>query len=204
MTLHEIYIGSANKNKVKTLYHIIATAYPTINIHTPNDAHPIPPPHEYGKTEAENALIKARHYFALTQWPTISEDDGVYFDQISTRLQPGTNAHRNSNKTHDAQAYWFNFLTKHQIKKGHIKKAYAYYDGRRKYIGGINIPFSIIIPTTPQVLPDTNPLNSFIIPIEHTTPIAHMTHEEHDRFLIRYIYPPIQQLFKKILSGQNK
>jgi XTP/dITP diphosphohydrolase len=49
-------------------------------------------PIESGKTCAENALLKARHYAAQTGLPTVAEDSGLFIDALDGR--PGVESAR--------------------------------------------------------------------------------------------------------------
>ncbi len=53
---------------------------------------------ENGNNALENALIKARAYYKETNMPTIAMDDTLYFDNIPSEKQPGTNVRRVNNK----------------------------------------------------------------------------------------------------------
>ena len=49
-------------------------------------------PEENGTSFAENALLKARFYFALTQMPTLADDGGFEIDALGG--EPGVKSHR--------------------------------------------------------------------------------------------------------------
>lgn len=49
---------------------------------------------ENGQDPLENAIIKAKSYYDLTGILTIAVDDGLYFDNLSDSLQPGTHVRR--------------------------------------------------------------------------------------------------------------
>lgn len=53
---------------------------------------------ENGNNAVENALIKARAYYKLTNIPTIAMDDTLYFDNVPDDKQPGTNVRRVNGK----------------------------------------------------------------------------------------------------------
>lgn len=53
---------------------------------------------EAGKTEAENALIKARAYNKLTGMPVVSNDSGLVIDKLKPEDQPGVFVRRNHGK----------------------------------------------------------------------------------------------------------
>lgn len=53
---------------------------------------PIPAPEETGATFAENALLKARYYAAVTGLPTVAEDSGLAIDALGGR--PGVESAR--------------------------------------------------------------------------------------------------------------
>lgn len=53
---------------------------------------------ETGKTEAENALIKARAYNKLTGMPVVSNDSGLVIDKLKPEDQPGVFVRRNHGK----------------------------------------------------------------------------------------------------------
>jgi XTP/dITP diphosphohydrolase len=50
------------------------------------------PPEESGETFAENALLKARFYFARAGMPTIADDGGLMVDALGG--EPGVRSHR--------------------------------------------------------------------------------------------------------------
>lgn len=43
---------------------------------------PLPAPHEVGRTFSENALLKARHYYSLTDCLTLADDSGLLVDAL--------------------------------------------------------------------------------------------------------------------------
>ncbi len=49
-------------------------------------------PEESGTSFAENALLKARFYFAMTQMPTLADDGGFEIDALGG--EPGVKSHR--------------------------------------------------------------------------------------------------------------
>lgn len=53
---------------------------------------------ETGKTEAENALIKAREYHKLTGMPVVANDSGLIIDKLKPEDQPGVFVRRNHGK----------------------------------------------------------------------------------------------------------
>lgn len=53
---------------------------------------------ETGKTEAENALIKAREYHKMTGMPVVANDSGLIIDKLKPEDQPGVFVRRNNGK----------------------------------------------------------------------------------------------------------
>ncbi len=46
---------------------------------------------ETGKSPLENAIQKAKAYFAVLKVPLFSCDSGLYFDNVPQEIQPGVN-----------------------------------------------------------------------------------------------------------------
>lgn len=64
---------------------------------------------ETGKSPLENAIQKAKAYFAALQVPLFSCDSGLYFDNVPDGLQPGVNVRRVQGKRlsdDEMQAYY--------------------------------------------------------------------------------------------------
>ena len=64
---------------------------------------------ETGKSPLENAIQKAKAYFAALQVPLFSCDSGLYFDNVPDELQPGVNVRRVQGKRlsdDEMQAYY--------------------------------------------------------------------------------------------------
>lgn len=53
---------------------------------------------ETGATPLENAIIKAKGYYKISNIPTIAIDEGLYLDGIPKHLQPGTHVRRVNGK----------------------------------------------------------------------------------------------------------
>ncbi|MBN8828618.1 MAG: non-canonical purine NTP pyrophosphatase [Sphingobacteriia bacterium] len=89
MELKELVIGSTNKGKIKDLLALIP--YKNIKVTLASDLN-YPDPEEIGNTFEENALIKAMYYGKLTELPSLGDDSGIIFNQLSSF--PGINTKR--------------------------------------------------------------------------------------------------------------
>lgn len=54
---------------------------------------------ESGKEPVDNAILKARCYYEIYGLPTIALDDGLFFNNIPSEIQPGTHIKRVNGKT---------------------------------------------------------------------------------------------------------
>lgn len=86
---------------------------------------------ETGNTPVENAIIKATEYSKISSLPSIAIDDGLYFENVPDKLQPGTNVRRiNGIRLTDVEMinYYINMVNtygKDGILKGYFLKGIA-------------------------------------------------------------------------------
>lgn len=86
---------------------------------------------ECGNNPEENAIIKARAYHDLTGMITIAIDDGLFFEDLDERLQPGTHVRRvNGKELNDEEmiSYYTNLVDEYGVNgelSGYFLKSVA-------------------------------------------------------------------------------
>ncbi len=86
----KILFATTNQSKINRLIELTASL--PIHILTLKDLdYIIPEPEEIGQDMRENALVKARHYWLnlKEKIPVITEDQGIFFDDVEEKEQPG-------------------------------------------------------------------------------------------------------------------
>ena len=90
--MNQIVLATKNKGKIKEMRQLLAPM--NIEVLSLADFAPVDDAEENGATFAENALIKARHYFAHTGTPCLADDSGLEVDALGAR--PGVYSARYS------------------------------------------------------------------------------------------------------------
>ena len=86
----KILIASTNRHKVEEIKKIFRI--PGINFISLEHYKELPKAIENGKTFQDNALLKARHYYHLTQIPVIADDSGLVVPALNG--EPGVHSAR--------------------------------------------------------------------------------------------------------------
>jgi XTP/dITP diphosphohydrolase len=94
--MSEILIATSNKSKADE-YRQLLSSLP-VEVVTAKDLG-LNPPEETGQSVKENALLKARAYYAASELPTLSDDGAFEIDALDGR--PGIYGHRWVNGTED-------------------------------------------------------------------------------------------------------
>ena len=84
-----ILIATTNTGKLREILHVLSG---TARVVTLADLPAIAEPEETGRTFAENARLKARHYAEASGLPTVAEDSGLEIDALAGR--PGVQSAR--------------------------------------------------------------------------------------------------------------
>lgn len=83
--MHKLLIGTNNAGKVIEISEVLGDI--GLELLTPKDVHITLDPEETGSTFAENALLKARHFFEHGgAIPTIADDSGILIDALEGEL----------------------------------------------------------------------------------------------------------------------
>jgi XTP/dITP diphosphohydrolase len=90
VTTPTLLVATRNQGKLREIEALLAGA--PVRCVTLRDFPTVPEPEETGSTFAENALIKARAYAALTNLPTVAEDSGLEIDALGG--EPGIHSAR--------------------------------------------------------------------------------------------------------------
>lgn len=93
----KLFYATGNQSKIYNMRRRLAGK--NISIVTPAEVSIKIDVEEDGKTPIENALKKARSYYAKVQMPTIAGDSGLYIDNIPAEDQPGLFVRRVHGKT---------------------------------------------------------------------------------------------------------
>jgi len=86
---------------------------------------------ENGNDVVENAVIKAKAYYKLSNIDTFAVDEGLYFEDVDDYIQPGTHVRRVGNKRLNDEemiTYYLDLVNKYGkngILRGYFKKAVA-------------------------------------------------------------------------------
>lgn len=85
-----LLVATTNPGKMKEIQALLEGA--PVRVVTLNDYPGLAEPEETGSTFAENALLKARAYAAVTKLPTVAEDSGLEIDALGG--EPGIHSAR--------------------------------------------------------------------------------------------------------------
>lgn len=90
--MKRIVLATKNKGKIKEMRELLAPM--NIEVLSLADSSPVDDAEENGATFAENAMLKARYYFAHTGTPCLADDSGLEVDALGGR--PGVYSARYS------------------------------------------------------------------------------------------------------------
>lgn len=90
--MNRIVLATKNKGKIKEMCELLAPM--NIEVLSLADFPPVDDAEENGATFAENAMLKARYYFAHTGTPCLADDSGLEVDALGGR--PGVYSARYS------------------------------------------------------------------------------------------------------------
>ncbi len=90
--MNRIVLATKNKGKIKEMRELLAPM--NIEVLSLADFPPVDDAEENGATFAENAMLKARYYFAHTGTPCLADDSGLEVDALGGR--PGVYSARYS------------------------------------------------------------------------------------------------------------
>lgn len=79
-----LLLATQNLGKIQEMHEALSDL--PIELLTLVDLPEIPPPNETGMTFAENATIKARHYFPHAGHPTVADDSGIIVEALKDEL----------------------------------------------------------------------------------------------------------------------
>lgn len=160
-------------------------------------------PAELGRSEEENAVIKANYYANQTQILSLAEDDGIYFEDVIDEYQPKYLVRRIieeaelSGKSH--YHTWEDIVSRINVTRGYIIKSFALAspDGLLS-TSEARIPVSISIPTSQPNLSTVtrNFLNFFMTPDGFCRPFAELDEKSRLSYSRKYFSDPIKKLFE--------
>lgn len=93
----ELFYATGNQSKIYNMRRRLAGE--NVSIITPSEISIKIEVDEDGKTPIENALKKARSYYAKVQMPIIAGDSGLYIDHVQEQDQPGLFVRRVNGQT---------------------------------------------------------------------------------------------------------
>jgi XTP/dITP diphosphohydrolase len=85
-----LLVATTNPGKMKEIQALLDGA--PVRLLTLSDFPPVPEPEETGATFADNAVLKARAYAAMSGLPTVAEDSGLEIDALGG--EPGIHSAR--------------------------------------------------------------------------------------------------------------
>lgn len=92
----QVLLATTNKAKIK--YYGTKLKEQGIEILTIEDLNLNLDVEETGKSPNENAILKAKAYYEVSEIPTIAIDDGLFFENVPDEIQPGVNVRRINGK----------------------------------------------------------------------------------------------------------
>ena len=177
----KLFYATGNQSKIYNMRRRLAGK--NISIVTPAEVSIKIDVEEDGKTPIENALKKARSYYAKVQMPIIAGDSGLYIDNIPAADQPGLFVRRVNGKTlsDDEMIIYYSVLSQ---KYGGKLRAH-YLTGLAMIVQGqeytIEIPdddFLLTAQTNKNRLHRGNPLDVISIDPSYMKYVNDLTDEE--------------------------
>ena len=190
-----LFIATKNEEKYKSISRSLNLIDKNISMQKINET--VPDCREIGSDSHENAEIKAKHFHCFTNENTLSEDDSVFFDDLSKQDQPGHLVKRKPNNVINKKEFWKHFIKINNLKSGKLIKHFCLITRTGKINHcKVRIPFTIKIPdkTTNFI----NQLNNYIIPKGFKITFAVMSKEEKVTFSKTYVAPKIARLLKNM------
>lgn len=80
----KLLLATTNPGKVKEIGESLAGL--SLELLAASDFAKIDPPEETGSTYADNAVLKARHFYTATGLPTIADDSGIVVEALANEL----------------------------------------------------------------------------------------------------------------------
>lgn len=185
-------------------------------------------PEENGNNAIENALIKARYYYNITNMTTMAMDDNLYIENIPENLQPGMFVRRvNGKRLSDEEMieYYSSLAKKFGDEKGRITARWIYglaliVDGKEKTFTWSKEDFYIVSTPSKKINPGyplntismNKRLNKYFTDItqEEKELIKEDDHEATD-FIIKTLYiqnqkynSSMDELYKKYLAESSE
>ncbi len=162
---------------------------------------------ETGKTEAENALIKAREYHKLTGMPVVANDSGLIIDKLKPEDQPGVFVRRNHGKELTDEELLNVYVEK--IKEvggqstGHFNVALAIIDESGKEFVREFKPQRLFVSTPNEIIKKGIPLDSIAFDPETGKYMSEMTTVERNKYEGEELLKQ-QNFIKEIFSMNRK
>ncbi len=117
----KLLAGTNNKGKLIEIRESL-TDLP-IEVVGPSDLGINSDPHEHGETFKDNALIKARHFYALSKIPTMADDSGIVVDALRGELGISTRRWGAGPKATDKE--WIDFFLARMAKESNKKATFV-------------------------------------------------------------------------------
>lgn len=162
---------------------------------------------ETGKTEAENALIKAREYHKLTGMPVVANDSGLIIDKLKPEDQPGVFVRRKHGKELTDEELLNVYVEK--IKEvggqstGHFNVALAIIDESGKEFVREFKPQRLFVSTPNEIIKKGIPLDSIAFDPETHKYMSEMTTVERNKYEGEELLKQ-QNFIKEIFSMNRK
>lgn len=193
-----ITIATTNKDKYKKTKQLFLQFIPNLVIHKLY-IKPEFEVKEFGKSEEENAIIKAEYYYKIIQADVIAIDDGIYFDNIPESDQPGFRVHRIALSHENPKLYWKSLITERNIKSGKLIKVFARRNINRINFIKVTIPVNFILTKTSNIT-SVNYLNDLMIPKGFYSTFNNLSESERLEYNEKYFKKEINQLFSDLIN----
>ena len=137
---------------------------------------------ENGKNAIENAYIKAKAYYDVTQIPTIGMDDNLFVEELPEEKQPGTHVRRVNGKelTDDEMIDYYTSLVKEYGQKLTVRWVFGIviYDGKEKKEYTWNSREFYFVDKPCEKINPGYPLDSITIVPEYNKYLVELTEED--------------------------
>ncbi len=128
----KLLLATTNKGKVTEM----REALDSLGLHllSVDDVITVGAPEENGKTYAENAAIKAYHYFAETGFPTVADDSGIHVEALEGELGIHTRRWGAGPRASDEEwiAFFLERMKKEKNKRARFVCTIAHVDSERR------------------------------------------------------------------------
>lgn len=185
-------VATKNRRKFNKIKQLFRQFYPHLA------PQPLPAkiesPEETGKSEQENACLKANYYYEKLKSDVLVSDEGIYFDGVSVEDQPGYLIHRQSLEYSNSLLFWNHYIQRQKIKSGKIVKVLVFKSESCLKLSKVIIPVKFVCYHGEQ--PKEDSLNSLMIPRGFNVPFVEMDQTQVKKFNKIYLRKPLTKILR--------